>query len=242
MLFCGQQQVAAATSQWLFFDLNKKRITKIPKAVSEPYTAETDEALGADAIDFAVDKAFDPQQTLTMTTREGDYDPNGHVNNAAYLDYLDTLIKRSSMASGIVTQVGIQYFKEITLKELSAPAPFPVQFAQSDGLQIAYCVSGKSAPDLVMSPGIISHLNIMSHFPPMYDTFNAICGFSRVLCFDKRGQGLSDPSIKVPSLDDRIRDIKAVMDQAGMKQAILYGLSEGGPMCLKFWSPPLNIS
>ena len=113
LLFCNQEQVAAATSQWLFFDLNKKRIAKIPAAVSKPYTAEKYEAIGTDAIEFAVCKTFDPQKTMTITTREGDYDPNGHVNNAAYLDYLDTLIKRSGMPVGTLTEVGIQYFKEI---------------------------------------------------------------------------------------------------------------------------------
>lgn len=113
LLFSEKQQVAAATSQWLFFDLNKKRIAKIPRAVSEPYTAEPEDVLGGDAIDFVVDKTFEPRKIMTITTREGDYDPNGHVNNAAYLDYLDTLIKRSPMPTGSVTQVGIQYLKEI---------------------------------------------------------------------------------------------------------------------------------
>lgn len=113
LLFCDGQPVAAATSQWLFFDLKKKKITKIPDAVSAPYTTEKQDVLGADAIDFSVDKSFDPQATLEITTREGDFDPNGHVNNAAYLDYLDTLIKRSAMPAGDLTQVGIQYFKEI---------------------------------------------------------------------------------------------------------------------------------
>jgi acyl-ACP thioesterase len=113
LVFCNQELVAAASSQWLFFDLHKKRIVKIPAAVSEPYGVETDEALGADAIDFAVDKAFDAQQTISITTRDGDYDPNGHVNNTAYLDYLDTLIKRSGLTASGLTRVGIQYFKEI---------------------------------------------------------------------------------------------------------------------------------
>lgn len=113
LVFCGNEQVAAAASQWLFFDLNRKRIAKIPKAVSDPYTAEKENVLGVEAIDFAVDKAFDVQGTLTIATREGDYDPNGHVNNTAYMDYLDTLIKRSGMAAGHVGQVGIQYLKEI---------------------------------------------------------------------------------------------------------------------------------
>lgn len=107
LLFCNQEQVAAATSQWLFFDLNKKRITKIPETVSAPYTAETEDVLGAGAIDFAVDKAAPLKETMTITTRVGDLDPNGHVNNAAYLDYLDTLIKRSSRPTGVVSQVGI---------------------------------------------------------------------------------------------------------------------------------------
>lgn len=113
LVFCNDEKVAAATSRWLYFDLNRKRLTKIPKTVSEPYTAETDEALESGAIDFAVDKIFDPQEAVTITTREGDYDPNGHVNNAVYLEYLDTLVKRSGIACGEVHRVGIQYMKEI---------------------------------------------------------------------------------------------------------------------------------
>lgn len=110
---CGDETVAAAASQWLYFDLNRKRVAKIPERVSAPYTDEPDEALETGTIDFAVDKTFDPQATLTLGTREGDYDPNGHVNNTVYLDYLDTLIKRSGMADGGVSEVGIQHMKEI---------------------------------------------------------------------------------------------------------------------------------
>jgi len=113
LVLCGDETVAAAASQWLYYDLGRKRIAKIPERVSAPYTDEPDEALESGAIDFAVDKTFDPQATLTLTTREGDYDPNGHVNNTVYLDYLDTLIKRSGMAGGSIGEVGIQYMKEI---------------------------------------------------------------------------------------------------------------------------------
>jgi medium-chain acyl-[acyl-carrier-protein] hydrolase len=112
-IFCGGEQVAAATSQWLFFDLKRKRITKIPESVSGPYTTEKEDVLGTDAIDFAVDKTFEPEESLAIATREGDYDPNGHVNNTAYLDYLDTLIKRTAVSAGQLGQVGIQYLKEI---------------------------------------------------------------------------------------------------------------------------------
>jgi len=123
---------------------------------------------------------------------------------------------------------------EITLKSLTAPAPYPIHFAESDGLRIAYAVLGSGRHDIVAAPGIISHLNIASHLPPVRDTIESLCAFARVVCFDKRGQGLSDPSVSVPNLDQRVHDIEAVMDAAGMDRVILYGISEGGPMCLKF--------
>jgi pimeloyl-ACP methyl ester carboxylesterase len=122
----------------------------------------------------------------------------------------------------------------ITLRSLSAPAPCPIQFALSDGLRIAYTVQGSGRHDIVMAPGIISHLNIMSHLPPIRDSVDALGDFARVLCFDKRGQGLSDPSVTVPDLEQRVHDIEAVMDAAEMDRVILLGISEGGPMCLKF--------
>ena len=113
LVFCGEEKVAAATSLWLYYDLNRKRLAKIPASISEPYTTENEDVLEAGAIDFAPNKTFDPQETVTITTRQGDYDPNGHVNNAVYLEYLDTLIGRSGLGAGRVRQVGIQYLKEI---------------------------------------------------------------------------------------------------------------------------------
>ena len=113
LMVCGDETVAAATSLWLYYDLKRKRIAKIPKRVSEPYTAEAEDVLAPGAIDFAVDKTFVPTQAMSITTREGDYDPNGHVNNTVYLEYLDTLIKRSGVGDARVGQVGIQYLKEI---------------------------------------------------------------------------------------------------------------------------------
>ena len=122
----------------------------------------------------------------------------------------------------------------ITLKDLSAPSEAKIEFAESDGLRIAYTLQGSGPHDIVVAPGIISHLNLMSHMPPIRNTVDDLSRFARVLCFDKRGQGLSDPCVDVPDLNERVHDIEAVMDAAGMDQAILYGVSEGGPMCLKF--------
>lgn len=124
--------------------------------------------------------------------------------------------------------------EKITLKDLSAPAPYPIQFAKSDGLNIAYAVFGNGSHDILIAPGIISHLNIQSHMPSIRDTSTAIGAFARIVAFDKRGQGLSDPSVSVPDMEERVNDIKAVMDAAGMERVILYGISEGGPMCMKF--------
>jgi len=122
----------------------------------------------------------------------------------------------------------------ITIKKLSAPSPYPVKFAVSDGLRIAFNEHGSGPNDVIVTPGIVSHLNLSSHMPALRDTFDAIAGFARVVCFDKRGQGLSDPTPRVPDLDERVHDIEAVMDGAGIDKAVLFGISEGGSMAIKF--------
>jgi len=141
LMVCGDETVAAATSLWLYYDLKRKRIAKIPQRVSEPYTAEVDDVLAAGAIDFAVDKTFAPAQTTTITTREGDYDPNGHVNNTVYLEYLNTLVKRCGVGNTRVRRVGIQYLKEIgrdvhTLQASVSAAGHTVRFRFFDSTAV----------------------------------------------------------------------------------------------------------
>jgi len=141
LMVCGDETVAAATSLWLYYDLNRKRIVKIPKGISEPYTVEADDVLAAGAIDFAVDKTFVPAQTIAITTREGDYDPNGHVNNTVYLEYLNTLVKRCGVGNTRVRRVGIQYLKEIgrdvhTLQAGVAAAGHTVRFRFFDSTAV----------------------------------------------------------------------------------------------------------
>ena len=86
---------------------------------------------------------------------------------------------------------------EITLAELSKPSPHKVQFANSDGVKIAFTEQGKTSPDLIITPGIISNLHVFSNLPPIRDTMAGLAKFSRVINFDKRGQGLSDPVAEV---------------------------------------------
>jgi len=124
--------------------------------------------------------------------------------------------------------------QRITFKSLTAPSPHPTLFAQSAGVRIAYNERGAGPPAIVLAPGIISHLTLMENLPPMRSMFAQMADFARLLTFDKRGQGLSDPTLAAPTLAERTTDIGAVMDAAGLERAVLMGFSEGGPMVLQF--------
>jgi pimeloyl-ACP methyl ester carboxylesterase len=124
--------------------------------------------------------------------------------------------------------------REITFAELTQQGPYETRFAASDGLRIAYNTRGEGPPDLLFSPGAISHLHIIDHLPHSRRALARLQQFARVVVFDKRGQGLSDPTPDAPDLEVRSRDIEAVMNAAGLDQAILMGISESGPMCIHF--------
>jgi class 3 adenylate cyclase len=85
-----------------------------------------------------------------------------------------------------------------------------------------------------MVPGFISHLEMGGELPQIRHIGERLVGFSRVIMFDKRGTGLSDPVSRVPSLEERMDDIRAVMDAAGSERASLLGLSEGVPLAILF--------
>jgi pimeloyl-ACP methyl ester carboxylesterase len=157
------------------------------------------------------------------------------VLSGVVISALSLLLRQLAGSSkGANASAGAKDEQHITLADLSAPAPYPIHYAHSDGLRIAYAKVGQGPHNILMAPGIISHLNIMSHLPPFRDTTKALAEFANIVTFDKRGQGLSDPSLTVPDLTERVHDIEAVLDAAGMDKVILYGVSEGGPMCVKF--------
>ena len=107
-------------------------------------------------------------------------------------------------------------------------------YAKSEGgIQIAYAVLGDGGTDLVFVPGMISHLELY-HSPPSSYFFKRLSTLGRVITFDKRGTGLSDPVMAAPTLEDRMEDLKAVMDAAGSERAVIVGLSEGGSTALLF--------
>jgi pimeloyl-ACP methyl ester carboxylesterase len=110
----------------------------------------------------------------------------------------------------------------------------PTQYAKSGDASIAYQVVGDGPIDLVLTLGFATHLELQWESPPFARFFERISSFSRLIVYDKRGTGLSDPITEVPTLELRIDDVRAVMDAAGSEQAALFGISEGGPMSALF--------
>ena len=107
-------------------------------------------------------------------------------------------------------------------------------YAKSDGLNIAYQVIGSGEIDVVFVMGWVSHIGLFWTEPHFAEFLNRIASFSRLIVFDKRGTGMSDRPVSLPTLEERMDDVRAVMDAAGSRQASLFGISEGGPMCLLF--------
>lgn len=108
------------------------------------------------------------------------------------------------------------------------------RYARSGDLHIAYQVMGDGALDLVFVPGFVSHLEHDWEFPPCQAFFRRLASFSRLIRFDKRGTGLSDRNGGTSTLEQRMDDVRAVMDAVGSERAALFGMSEGGPMSILF--------
>jgi class 3 adenylate cyclase len=112
--------------------------------------------------------------------------------------------------------------------------PPETRFAQSDDASIAYQVLGQGPLDLVMVPGFVSHVEYAWEDPSYAQFLLKLASFSRLILFDKRGTGLSDRITGIPTLEQRMDDVRAVMDAAGSQKAALFGVSEGGSMSVLF--------
>jgi class 3 adenylate cyclase len=108
------------------------------------------------------------------------------------------------------------------------------RYAKSGDVHIAYQVIGSGLLDLVFVPGFISHVDHVWDEPRWSAFLERLASFSRLICFDKRGTGLSDRISAIPTLEERMDDVRAVMDAVGSERAALFGISEGGPMSLLF--------
>lgn len=107
------------------------------------------------------------------------------------------------------------------------------KYAKSGDVHIAYQVTGSGPFDLVWVPGFVSHLEADWDSPTRVRMIEGMGSFCRLIRFDKRGTGLSDRT-EIPTLEQRMDDVRAVMDAVGSKQAVLLGVSDGGPMSLLY--------
>src|ERR1043166_4405516 len=114
--------------------------------------------------------------------------------------------------------------------------PPETQYARSGDVNIAYQVIGDAPLDLVFVMGWVSHLEYFWREPNFARFLLRLASFARLILFDKRGTGLSDrvPINELPTLEQRMDDVRAVMDAVGSERAALCGVSEGGPMCSLF--------
>src|SRR6188472_2156222 len=107
-------------------------------------------------------------------------------------------------------------------------------YALSGDVNIAYQTMGNGPVDIVVVPGIMSHVEFLHELPGYTAFMRRLSTFARVVMFDKRGQGLSDRVAGAPSLEQRMDDVRAVMDSIGSKKTALLGISEGCAMSVLF--------
>ena len=108
------------------------------------------------------------------------------------------------------------------------------RYALSGDVHIAYQVTGDGPFDLVFLPGFVTHMELQWKMPGFDDFLNDLGSFSRLIRFDKRGTGMSDPVSGAPNLETRMDDVRAVMEAAGSRRAAFFGLSEGAAMGILF--------
>jgi pimeloyl-ACP methyl ester carboxylesterase len=106
------------------------------------------------------------------------------------------------------------------------------RYARNGDVRIAYQVLGREQPDLLVVPGLVSHLGLIWDDPELARFYESLAAFARLIVFDKRGTGLSDRDAPIAAMDTRLADTLAVMDAAGAARPAIFGISEGGKMSL----------
>ena len=99
------------------------------------------------------------------------------------------------------------------------------------GVHIAYQVVGEGPPDIVYANSFMGHVEVSWEYPPAARFYERMAAFSRLVLFDRRGTGLSDPIVEQFTIEDRSDDLRAVMDAVGLERAVLLGSSEGASAC-----------
>ena len=141
---------------------------------------------------------------------------------------------------------GFRFVAKVDAHEQAAPARKPearrpasgerpaTHYARSDHTHIAYHLFGAGPVNLVLAPGFVSHIDNYWDDPHLAGWLTRLAGVARVAMFDKRGTGMSDRVISLPGMDERMDDVRAVMDAVGFDTAFIMGISEGGPLATLF--------
>ena len=114
------------------------------------------------------------------------------------------------------------------------PVQPKTEYARSGDVSIAYQVLGEAALDLVWIPSLTHHVELNWENPVVAQFLRRLASVARVLVFDKRGTGMSDRLAGTETLEERMDDIRAVMDAAGSERAVISGLGDGGPLAMLF--------
>jgi len=112
--------------------------------------------------------------------------------------------------------------------------PPETRYVKSDDVHIAYQVLGDGPLDLLFVPGFVSNIEATWQSPERSAFFLRLASFCRLILFDKRGTGMSDRGSQIFTLEQRMHDVQAILDEVGSKRAALFGISEGGPMSLLY--------
>ena len=228
----------------------------LPDDRYEAWTEPTREAVAALHLDLLRQAerweevlAMDPADETAHLAVARAYRDRGE--RAAALRQLDRLGEALERELGVVPGTEAALLRAELESPATAPAPASARsarpprsatptprtrYADSNGHAIAYQVIGDGPIDLVFVPGFVSNIEVQWEHPPMADFFTRLASFARVVVFDKRATGLSErlPLDQIPTLEDRMDDVRAVMDAVGVERANLFGVSEGGPMALLF--------
>jgi len=106
------------------------------------------------------------------------------------------------------------------------------RYTRSGDLNIAYKTAGSASEDIVYVPTWVGQIEVLAEEPSIAAFMERLCAFARLISFDRRGAGLSDPWLGVPALEEQMDDVLAVMDAAGSEKATLLGTLEGGPLAM----------
>jgi pimeloyl-ACP methyl ester carboxylesterase len=144
------------------------------------------------------------------------------------INFIDATSDDLSAALAVLMQVP-------GLKPRTAEVPLPrTRYARSGDVNIAYQQFGEGEVDLVVVPGYISHVEHFWKLPEMATFLRRLGSLARVTLFDKRGTGMSDRTGRISTLEERMDDIRAVMDACKSERAVLMGISEGVPLSILF--------